>query len=37
MMMPTFDKRTQWQKKHNINVKKMEKENIKIKTIRLEW
>ena len=35
-MMPTFDKRTHWQKKHN-NVKKMEKENIKIKTIRLEW
>ena len=35
-MMPTFDKRAQWQKKPN-NVKKMEKKNSKIKTIRLEW
>ena len=29
VLMPTFDKRFQWQKKPN-NMKKMEKENIKI-------
>jgi len=35
MLMPTFDKRAQWQKKPN-NMKKIEKENNKIKTIRPE-
>ena len=34
--MPTFDKRAQWQKKPN-NMKEMEKENGKIKTIRPKW
>ena len=36
MLMPTFDRRAQWQKKPR-NMKKMEKENSKIKTIGLEW
>ena len=34
--MPIFDKRAQWQKKPN-NMKKMGKENSKIKTIAPEW
>ena len=36
MLMPTFDKRAQLQKKPN-NMKEMEKKNTKIKTIKPEW
>ena len=35
LLMPTFDKMVQWQKKLN-NMKKMERENSKIKTSRPE-
>ena len=34
--MPIFDKKAQWQKKPN-NMKKMEKESSKVKTIEPEW
>ena len=37
MFMPiVFDKRAKWQKKPN-NMKKVEKEKSKVKTIGLEW
>ena len=36
LLIPIFDKRAQWQKKPN-NMKMMEKESSKIKTIGPEW
>ena len=36
MLMPTFDKRAQWQKKPN-NMKNMGRENRKVKTNKPEW